>query len=230
MHANITIIHFNKTLDQTMPIPKPNILSRYNEFLAAFDDAIAVNPKTTGNIAIALIDIDWFGQVNEKYSTAHGDAIIDQLADMLHQVVGELGSVYRYGGDAYMILFESLEKERAFLRIEDARIRFDTPHKVTINGETETIEATISCGVAAYPDDGTKSNDVIRKCSEALYRAKISGRNKISLAREEKMVTKTAHYTTGQLDGLQRLAKREGLNEATLLREALDDILRKYNS
>lgn len=213
-----------------MPIPKPNILSGYNDFLAAFDDAIAINPKATSNIAIALIDIDWFGQVNEKYSRAHGDTIIDQLADVLRQAVGELGSVYRYGGDAYMILFESLEKEQAFLRIEDARIRFDTPHKVTINNETQTIEATISCGVAAYPDDGSKSNDVIRKCSEALYRAKISGRNKISLAREEKMVTKTTHYTTGQLDGLQRLAKREGLNEATLLREALDDILRKYNS
>ena len=44
------------------------------------------------------------------------------------------------------------------------------------------------------------------------------------------MVTKTTHYTQGQLEGLSRLAKREGLNEATLLREALDDLLRKRNS
>jgi hypothetical protein len=52
----------------------------------------------------------------------------------------------------------------------------------------------------------------------------------VALAREEKMVTKTVHYTQGQLAGLSRLAGREDLNEATLLREALDDLMRKYNS
>lgn len=212
-----------------MPEPKKISLSGYEEFLLAFENAITPNPKA-GNIAIALIDIDWFGKVNEENGRVTGDAIIDELAKLLHEVVGELGQIFRYGGDAFMVLFSELEKEQAFLRVEDARIRFDRPHSVKIDSEIASVHATISCGVAAYPEDGTKSNEVIRKCSEALYRAKISGRNKVSLAREEKMVTKTTHYTTGQLDGLQRLAKREGLNEATLLREALDDILRKYNS
>jgi len=71
---------------------------------------------------------------------------------------------------------------------------------------------------------------VFRKASEALYRAKTGGRNRVCLAREERMVTKTSYYTQGQLAGLSRLAKREGLNEAVMLREALDDLLRKYNA
>jgi diguanylate cyclase (GGDEF)-like protein len=214
-------------LHMTEPIPIS--LSGYEEFLQAFEHSITISPKS-GNISIALIDIDWFGQLNEKVGRPQGDAIIEELATLLSEIVGDLGRTFRYGGDAFMILFDGLEKEQAFLRVEESRIRFDGPHNVKMEGGTKTIDATISCGVAAFPDDGTKSNEVIRKCSEALYRAKISGRNKVSLAREEKMVTKTTHYTTGQLDGLQRLAKREGLNEATLLREALDDILRKYNS
>lgn len=43
------------------------------------------------------------------------------------------------------------------------------------------------------------------------------------------MVTKTSHYTQGQLERLAALAKRENLGEAALLREALDDLLRKYD-
>ena len=72
--------------------------------------------------------------------------------------------------------------------------------------------------------------ELIRRCGEHLDHEKVGGRNKVTLAREKKMVTKTSHYTLGQLEGLSRLAKREGLNEATLLREALDDLLRKHNS
>lgn len=202
----------------------------YNEFLNLFDGMIDSNAKNPSGISIALVDIDWFGKINDTYSREIGDSIIDNLAKTLHLTVGDSGQVFRYGGDAFMILFDSLEKEQAFLRIEESRNQFDSQQTILVGSNKHVVDATISCGVAAFPDDGANSNEVIRKCCEALYRAKISGRNKVSLAREEKMVTKTTHYTTGQLDGLQRLAKREGLNEATLLREALDDLLRKHNS
>lgn len=202
----------------------------YTQFLDAFDAAIARAPKNTAGISIALIDIDHFGQVNDTHGREYGDAVIVQLSETLSDSIADAGEVFRYGGDAFMVLFENLEKEQAFLHIEEARKCFDATHTVSVNQKSRDIAVSISCGVAAFPDDASKRNEVIRKCCEALYRAKISGRNKVSLAREEKMVTKTTHYTTGQLDGLHRLAKREGLNEATLLREALDDILRKYNS
>ena len=62
-----------------------------------------------------------------------------------------------------------------------------------------------------------------------VYRAKLGGGNRICLAKEDKMVTKTSHYTTEQLQMLSLLSRREGLGEAVLLREALDDLIKKYD-
>src|SRR5690606_12398940 len=96
----------------------------------------------------------------------------------------------------------------------------------TLDGGS-VVAVTVSMGLAAYSDDGMKAQEVVHKANEALYRAKVSGRDRICLAREEKMVTKTSHYMQGQLLGLRRLAERQKIGEAVLLREALNDLLRK---
>ena len=176
------------------------------------------------------MDLGEFGDVNVAIGSSAGDQAIAVLAQALIGFVAKDGLVYRYGGDAFMILFEGTEKERAFLKMEEARKAFEGQQVVEGGESSVNYSLTISVGVAAFPDDATTVPDLIRKCCEALYRAKVSGRNKVALAREKKMVTKTSHYTQGQLEGLSRLSKREGLNEATLLREALDDLLRKHNS
>ena len=205
-------------------------LAGYDRFLKDFE-AIVGDANSQGlSASIALVDIDWFGKVNAEYGEAVGDRAIFSLGEALAESTGDAGSVYRYGGDAFMVLFDGLEKEQAFLLAEESRKRFEGEHVVERDEGAVRLTMTVSIGVTACPDDGSKVPELIRKCSEALYRAKVSGRNKVALAREEKMVTKTSHYTQGQLEGLTRLAKREGLSEATLLREALDDLLRKRNS
>ena len=83
--------------------------------------------------------------------------------------------------------------------------------------------------MASYPGDGTGDLDILRKAADAVHRAKAGGRNRVCLAREEKMVTKTSHYTQGQLQRLAKLAAAEGVGEAVLLREALDDLLAKHD-
>lgn len=183
-----------------------------------------------GPLSFALADIDLFSKVNNDYGHEVGDGILRILGQSLQTSLGQLASIYRYGGDAFMAVLENTEKEEAFLLVEKARSAFEGRHVVPRGGMDVELNVSISCGVASIPDDGSRLTDIIRKCSEALYRAKVSGRSKVCLAREEKMVTKTTHYTQGQLEGLTRLAKREGMNEATLLREALDDLLRKHNS
>jgi predicted signal transduction protein with EAL and GGDEF domain len=71
--------------------------------------------------------------------------------------------------------------------------------------------------------------ELLRKADQALYRSKQMGRNQVRLAYEERMLPKTSHYTQTPLERLSRLAEREGVGEVVLLREALDNLLMKYN-
>ena len=205
-------------------------LPGYDVFLQHLTQQLVRASEEKSSFSMSLVDIDWFGKVNEAQGRCAGDEIIGLLARSVVETVGEAGSVYRYGGDALAVAFPGTEKEQAFLCMEEVRKAFEGSHRVDAHGKAVEVSLTVSCGVAAFPDDAVHEPGLIRKCSEALYRAKVSGRNKVCIAREEKMVTKTTHYTQGQLEGLSRLAKREEVNEAALLREALDDLLRKHNS
>lgn len=212
----------------TRPLDILTGLPRYDDFLGVAEERLA--HAHDAPTAVVLIDIDWCGKLNKKQDRDIGDAAIAELGRFLGERADAPITVFRYGGDAFALLMPDLEKEQAFLFAESVRAAFEGDHVVGANGRSVKLPITISCGVAASPDDGSDAAGLMRKCSEALYRAKVSGRNKVALAREEKMVTKTVHYRQGQLEGLSRLAKREKLNEATLLREALDELLRKYNS
>lgn len=202
----------------------------YSAFVSDITQEIqAAEPQDGGCVSVALADLDYFARVNKEKGEAAGDAVLQALARHLEASFEGQGKVYRFGGDALAVLLPGVVKEQAFLLAEQARKAFDRTHALTVGGHKVSLPLSVSVGVAAYPDDGGKDAEVIRKANEAVYRAKVTGRNRVCLAREEKMVTKTSHYTQGQLEGLSRLAKREGLNESVLLREALDDLLRKYN-
>jgi diguanylate cyclase (GGDEF)-like protein len=204
-------------------------LPNYDAFLTDLSPEIQRAERDSGCLSLALFDLDWFTRINREQGQAFGDAVLQALGRHLSIAFDGKGKVYRFGGDALAVLLPGLSKEQAFLLAEDARREFDRAHDVTVDDRTVSVPLSVSAGLAAYPDDGVKDAEVVRKANEAVYRAKVTGRNRVCLAREEKMVTKTSHYTQGQLEGLSRLAKREGLNESVLLREALDDLLRKYN-
>ena len=207
-------------------IEKPS----YEAYVSACNEAVQAAARTSGVVSFTLIDIDSFGKLNELHGTDVGDGVLEMLANYLVDGLGDSGQVFRYGGDAYSAVLPGVEKEQAFLRIERVRQGLDRSHVVESGANRVELAFTISAGIANYPDDGVDVTDLVRKANEAMCRAKVNGRNKVCLAREERMVTKTSHYTQGQLHGLSRLAKRQGIGEAELLREALDDLLRKYNA
>ena len=176
-------------------------------------------------VSLALVDIDRFDDINQNFGHKKGDEVILDVARAIHQhLAPEAPVLCRIGGDEFAVILANKEKEAAFLLLEQLRKAVAGPADVPAIASGTTI----SIGVATYPHDGGTRQEVVRKADDALFRAKAAGRNRVALAREEKMVPKTSHFTQGQLERLAVLSKKEGVGEAELLREALDDLLKKY--
>ncbi len=195
-------------------------------FQQAFGEAMAQARSQGAALTLALIDIDRFKQINDQYGHAGGDAVLEAVGEALKRVEG--GIAARYGGDEFALLFPAVEREQVLLRLERTRAEVEAMSAIANAGGQIEMHLTISAGIAAFPIDGEEENELLRKADGALYRAKIGGRNKVMLAYEERMAPKTAHFTLTQLERLASLAKDQGVGEAVLLREALDDLLVKY--
>lgn len=190
-------------------------------FEKAVTDFMEAHPEGDAELVIAVIDLDSFLHINQNFGVEAGDQMLIETGRQLAADLPENAVIHRIAGDEFGILFPGMEKEQVFLLMEEKRRAF---HVTAPDGE----EMTISVGIAAAFDDASRYQELMRKAESAMFRAKYAGRNKVALAREEKMVPKTSHYTSDQLKRLSALSKREGIGEAILLREALDMLLKKY--
>jgi diguanylate cyclase (GGDEF)-like protein len=179
-------------------------------------------------VAVAVFDLDFFKRFNDAHGHGAGDQALTAMATVIRESAPEGALVGRYGGEEFVMVFPDAEREEAFLAAERVRGAMSKARK--FDAEEGAVEETItvSGGVAAYPTDGRGRSELLRSAHEALFRAKETGRNRVCIARDTKMVTKTTHYTTTQLERLKNLGETEGVGEAVLLREALDDLLVKY--
>ena len=174
-------------------------------------------------VAIALIDCDRFDHINRDFCREEGDRILIEAGKYIRAGLPEGAQVYRIGGDEFAVLFRgTMEREEIFLFLNDLKNNYAVQ---TPDGERQTI----TIGMATAFEDANRCTELIRKADGALFRAKVSGGNKVSMAKEEKMVPKTSHFPQDQLQRLAKLARKEGIGEAILLREGLDLLLKKYD-
>lgn len=176
------------------------------------------------DFVLAMIDVDQFDPVNKLFGHDEGDKVLIRTGEHLRDSMPEGATLYRFGGDEFAMLFHNgMEKEEVLLAMEELRKSYAV---TTPDGKPQTI----SIGISTSMDDGANVLELVRKAEDAMFRGKLMGRNRVCLAREEKMITKTTHYTEHQLKRLTKIAKRDGVGEAILLREALDLLLKKYDA
>ena len=195
-----------------------------DQFEADLAEIFSSDAESSGEIiAIALIDCDKFDHINHDFGPDEGDRILIEAGRFVRESLPEGAKIYRIGGDEFGILFRgAMEREEIFLFLNDLKNNYSVQ---TPDGERQTI----TIGLATAFEDASRVPELIRKADSALFRAKAAGGNRVALAKEEKMVPKTSHYTQDQLQRLSRVAKQEGVGEAILLREALDMLLKKYD-
>jgi len=177
-------------------------------------------------LSLFLLDTDEFLTVNSVHGRESGDRVLADVAGVLRAVMPQSAVLTRYGGDEFGGALPGTRLDDAFSLLEEIRRRVAD---LVFEGLPD-LHMTCSVGLAAYPTHGEHEAVLVRAADEALYTAKASGRNKVALPlTDSRMVTKTSHYTSTQLERLAQLAKALGRNEASVLREALDDVLKKYN-
>jgi diguanylate cyclase (GGDEF)-like protein len=189
------------------------------------EELVPAAEGTGDPLTVLVLDIDDFLQINQTQGREAGDAVIEAVSRVLREAVPPSGVPARLGGDEFAAAFPDTRVDDAFTLAESVRraiagLRFD---------RWPEIRLATSIGLASYPAHGRGDVELMREADEALYTAKTTGRNKVALPlADSRMVTKTSHYTATQLQRLAALSHEVGRNEASLLREALDDLFRKY--
>ncbi len=130
-------------------------------------------------LAVAMIDVDFFKRINDTWGHPAGDEILKVLAQCLRAGVREGDIVCRYGGEEFLLLLPRITLEIAFQRAE--RLRRDFADSELAWVETR-IRATLSIGLASFPDHAQNAKALIEQADAALYRAKRSGRNRTEIA------------------------------------------------
>jgi two-component system, cell cycle response regulator len=129
--------------------------------------------------SIAMCDLDHFKAFNDTYGHGQGDQALQQFAAVLHADPRTEDSVYRYGGEEFVILFSDEHLTGAVAATERVRAAVQglgIPH----TGNTPPGIMTISAGVATFePDDDVEANVILERADQALYAAKQHGRNRV---------------------------------------------------
>ena len=173
-------------------------------------------------LAVAQADLDEFASVNDEFGHAVGDKVLASWERTLKGSLPGDALVHRVGGDEYVVALFDHTAETALIVLEEIRDHFAS-HRIAEIGRT----CDVSIGIASRPPHAASTTELMQAAYTALGRAKREGRNRVAIFVEEKMVLKSNYYSRASLDRLSKLASRLNRTEASLLREALDDLFQK---
>ncbi len=138
--------------------------------------------RTPRPFSILLMDIDKFKLVNDKYGHPVGDVAIKAVAQVLRDTARGTDFVARHGGEEFAVGMVETDRKGAELMAE--RVRSIMEKTMITRVHDGELRCTLSIGVVSFPQDTDKTADLVTLADEALYHAKRSGRNRVSLYRD----------------------------------------------
>ena len=179
-----------------------------------------------GPFAIADMDIDKFAAINSEFSRDCGDRVFEILDRTLKENLPDKLSYVRFG-DELFVYSDEYTLETLFMEMQD--LKHDRQPLFRMQGQDSQVHRE-RFGWRVSRNASTVEK-LLNLLSEGMRKAKMGGRGQVIFApleRESKMVLKSNYYLKSQLDGLAKLTALLNRTESSLLREALDDLLRKY--
>ncbi len=136
--------------------------------------------------ALLVIDLDNFKVVNDSYGHQIGDKYLHAFAEALKAELRKGDVIARYGGDEFVVMLPEVEGDQAY---EVARRLLDAANALSIETpDGHRVHATVSIGVAVFPDHARSSRDLFLFADNMMYRAKAEGKNRLGVPTEQDLI------------------------------------------
>jgi diguanylate cyclase (GGDEF)-like protein len=127
-------------------------------------------------LAVLMLDLDHFKQVNDVHGHARGDTVLRELAHRVQEQIREVDTFARYGGEEFVVVLPETSVEGAAQLAE--RICVAVRRQPFRLDEEEPLDISVSIGGAAFPEHGQTPATLMRAADQALYVAKGAGRDR----------------------------------------------------
>ena len=150
-------------------------------FTELLDVEIEKSLRTSRPLSVLMCDLDLFRNVNNSYGHLAGDEVLKAVADLLQKTFRDEDLIGRFGGEELVVLLRNTGIEGAVAAGERIRLEMRDAD-IVISGSNEVVKLTISVGVASFPEPIHDPRNLLHDADLAVYRAKLSGRNRVSVA------------------------------------------------
>ncbi|MBP1850809.1 sensor domain-containing diguanylate cyclase [Rhizobium halophytocola] len=156
--------------------PLTNLFNRRKFFDACHARIAEAGGAGAGPLSVAVIDIDRFKAINDRYGHAIGDEVLCAVARQMEQFLEGDGIIARAGGEEFYAMLPGLTADAASRKLEALRHRIAS---LAIPAAAASVSVTISIGVADVDPTLEKLSDSLNRADRALYGAKHDGRNRL---------------------------------------------------
>lgn len=147
---------------------------------------IAVQLKKRINVAVVLIDLDNFTNIDKKVGWEEGNKVLQNIAKYLTDNADD-GIVGRYGGDEFVIIYKNSKQQEISYIINQLHKNFRNQRFLTPESPYAKVPITISTGIAFSSNITNGSFQILKQAETALARAKKKGRNRVEIAEDSKI-------------------------------------------
>jgi diguanylate cyclase (GGDEF)-like protein len=130
--------------------------------------------------SLLMMDVDHFKRINDAYGHLVGDEVLKRLTQITKGSVRVIDLCFRYGGEEFAILLSDTDVEGAVTIAEKIRKQIEA---LRLEGVKQRI--TVSIGIASFPLHTPNMRDLIKQADQALYQAKLNGRNRVEAWNEK---------------------------------------------
>jgi diguanylate cyclase (GGDEF)-like protein len=132
------------------------------------------------SIAVLFLDLDHFKRFNDTFGHEAGDVVLQSLADLFRNFFRSTDICCRYGGEEFAIILPESSSQDAAIRADALRSEVKS---LRVQYKKQTLgQLTVSAGVAAFPEHGSTSLDLLKLADQCLYESKARGRDVVTVA------------------------------------------------